>query len=145
MNKIKTICICLLIPVLVFVGFIFLRMKKQEEFKQKAVLAKEMRKVLGYLMFDLSEARESTILDAPADGLWHDRVAFDRTGQGALEYTIKDGHLFRTNKGNALFIADNISSLRIRHERSTPDILEVQIEAHKNVSLKTYLRMRIHE
>ena len=94
-------------------------------------------------MVDLREARENTILDAPADGAWHSRIAFDRIGQGSLEYIVKEGRLLRLNHGQSLLIADDIATLHIRRQQSTPDILEVQIEAQKNVSLVSNLRIRI--
>ena len=94
-------------------------------------------------MFDLREAQQSSILDAPADGMWHSRIAFIQNQLGALEYIIKEGHLFRVNQGKTLLIADNIASLRMRRQKETPDILEVQIEAQKNVSLISNLKIRM--
>jgi hypothetical protein len=140
MNKIKIIFVCLLLPFLVL---IFLKIKHKEEFQQKAVLAQEIHKILGSMMFDLREAREGSILDAPADGQWHNRIAFDHTQEGALEYTIKDGHLWRINNGKEVLIADHISDMRLRRQVNAPNILEVQIEARNKVSLVSNLRIRI--
>ena len=109
------------------------------------VLAQDIRKVLGSLMVDLQDARESSIQDVPADGQWHHRFAFENTRQGPLEYLIKDGHLLRINGGKTVLIADNINDMHIRRQKETPDILEVQIEAQKNVSLVSNLRIRIRE
>ena len=145
MNKIKIIIIYLLIPFFVLIVFTLWQTKKHEEFQQKAILAKETHKVLNYLMFDLREAREKTFLDAPADGLWHDRIAFIQAKQGALEYKIKEGHLFRINKGKALLIADDMDDLRIRRQKETPDIVEVQIEAKKKVAFMSYLKIRTRQ
>lgn len=107
-------------------------------------MARGIRKALEHLMFDLREARKNSILDLPADGLWHHRIAFDRADEGALEYVIKDGHLFRISNGKALLIADNIGDLRIRRQKETPDILEVQVEAKDNILLVSNLRIRIY-
>jgi hypothetical protein len=145
MKKIKIIYICLFIPFFIFVALTVLKIKNKEEFQQKAVLAREIRKVLYHLMVDLRDARVNTFLDAPADGQWHNRIAFIEAGQGALEYVIKEGHLLRLNDGKSLLIADDIGGLRIRHQKETPDIVEVQIEARKNVSLTSYLKIRIRE
>ena len=145
MNKTKIIIVCLFIPFFILGFVLFSKVKSREEFRQKAVLAQEIRKVLDHLMFDLREARENTILDAPADGQWHHRIAFDGAKQGALEYIIKDGHLLRINKGETMLIADNIGDMRIRRQKETPDILEVQIEAKKNVSLISNLKIRVRE
>ena len=94
-------------------------------------------------MFDLSEAHENTILDVPADGLWHNRISFIQARQGAMKYLIKGGRLFRINNGRILMVADNISDFRIRRPKETPDVLEVQIKAQKNVSLVFNLRIKI--
>ena len=96
-------------------------------------------------MFDLRKRVKILSWMLPADGLWHNRIAFDQAQQGPLEYIIKDGHLLRINDGKTLLIADNISDLRIRRQKTTPDILEVQIEAQNNVSLVSNLKIRIHQ
>jgi len=143
MNKIKIVFFCMLIPFFIFLAVILLKIKSDGEFRQKTVLAVETRKVLEHLMIDLREARQNTILDLPSDGAWHHRIAFDSAKEGALEYIIKEGHLFRFNKGSELLIADNIADLRIRRQKVTPDILEVQIEAQKDVSLVSNLKIRL--
>jgi len=143
MNKIKIILVCLLIPFLLLMGNTLWKIKNKVDFQQKVLLAQETRKVLDHLMFDLREAQQSSILDAPADGMWHSRIAFIQNQLGALEYIIKEGHLFRVNQGKTLLIADNIASLRMRRQKETPDILEVQIEAQKNVSLISNLKIRM--
>jgi hypothetical protein len=145
MSKLKTISFCLLAFLLIFGIFTFLKIKHHEEFQQKAVLAKDMRKAVEHLMLDLIEARENTILDAPADGQWHDRIAFSTPRLGPLEYLIKDRHLWRNNEGKNLLIANNIGAFHIRRQKNTPDILEVQIEALSNVSLVSNLKIRIHQ
>src|ERR1035437_5071005 len=108
MKKLKIILILLFIPFFIFMSLAFLRIKNHGEFQQKVALAYEIRKVLGTLMFDLSQARENTILDVPADGLWHNRVAFTHAQQGIMEYVIQEGRLFRVNKGSRALIADHI-------------------------------------
>jgi len=145
MDKIKIIIVCLLVPFFVLAAFTFHKIKSKEEFQQKAVLAKEMRKAMEHLMLDLLKARKDTILNAPADGLWHNRIAFTHAKQGALEYWIKDGHLLRINNGKTILIADDIGDLRIRRQPQTPDIMEVQIEAQNNVSLISNLKVRINQ
>jgi len=145
MNKIKLIVIVLLIPIFILIAFTFLRIKRREDFHQKTILAYEIRKVLDYLMVDLSQAKESSMLDLPADGQWHNRIAFSEAGQGSLEYFLKDGILYRDNKGQELLIADHIAKLRIRHQQETPDIIEVQINAQSNVSMISNFKVRIRD
>jgi hypothetical protein len=145
MNKLKITYVCLFIVFFILTGLTFFKIKHMEDFQQKAVLAVEIRKVLETLMFDLREAREDTIQGIPADGLWYHRIAFDRARQGALEYTIKDGHLLRTNKGQTLLIADHIADISLRRQANAPGILEVRIEARHNVSLISNLRIRMRE
>ena len=145
MKKLKIVFVCMLIPFFVVTGIILLKIKNKDEFRQKTALAYEIRKVLGYLMFDLSEAQENSFIDLPPDGQWHKRIAVNGAQQGDLEYLIKDGHLFRVSKGVRSLIADNIGDLRIRRQKDTPDIVEVQIEARMNVSLISNLRIRTRE
>jgi hypothetical protein len=145
MNKLKIIYACLIIPFFILIALTFLKIKHHEEFQQKAVLAHEIRKVLEHLMVDISQAREASFGDVATDGLWHHRISFDQVQQGAVEYLIKEGHLLRINQGKTLFIADDIGDLRIRRQKETPDILEIQIEAKKNVSLISNLKIRLRQ
>ncbi|MBF0503709.1 MAG: hypothetical protein HQL14_01275 [Candidatus Omnitrophica bacterium] len=143
MNKIKIICAFLLIGLLALMIVIFFKVKNKEDYHQKVILAHEIRKALDHLMFDLREAREDTIQDVPADGRWHGRIAFEHTGQGALEYELKNEHLWRLNKGQAVLIADHIGGLFIRRQSQAPDILEVQIKAQNGVLLVSNFKVRI--
>ena len=145
MKRIKIIIICLLVPFFILSTYTFFKIKNKEESRQKDVLAVEMRKVLEYMLFDLHDARENAILDVPADGVWHDRITFERGDLGTWEYLIKARRLLRINNGKILMIADNMVDMHIRRQKETPDILEVQIEAKKKVSLKSNLRIRIHQ
>ena len=101
--------------------------------------------VLNQLMLDIYQARKGSFESVPADGWWHNRVAFDLAQQGKMEYTVKDGRLLRIKDGRILSVADNISYLRIRRQKETPGLLELQIEAKKDVILQTYLKIRIHQ
>lgn len=143
MNKLKIINIGLIALICAFVVLSFLKMKHHNEFLQKEVLAQEIHKVLGRLMLDLNEAQQNTIQDAPADGQWHSRIAFDHTKLGALEYVIKDGHLWRKSDLRTEMIADHIGAMRIRRQIQTPDLLEVQIEAMDGVSLLSNFKIRM--
>ena len=140
MNKIKTIIVCSLIILIILTLW---EKKEREDFKQRALLALEIQKAVEFLIVDLPQAQENSIKDVPADGIWYHHIAFDLASQGVFEYLIKDGSLFRINKGKLLLIADNIGDLRIRRYKNVPNILEIQIEAHKNVSLISNLRLRI--
>ena len=144
MNKVKTIFLWVFIPVFVLMAVTFLTIKNKREFQQKTILAQELRKVLENLMFDLSTARENTILDVPADGRWHNSITFIQGRQGTMEYLIKGNRLFRISNGRILMVADNIADLRIRRQKESVGILEVQIKAQKNVSLITNIKIRIH-
>jgi len=145
MKRLKIVFVCMLVPFFVFTGIILLKIKNKEDFKQKTVLAYEVRKVLGFLMLDLREAREDSFIDLPIDGQWHKRIAFNSAHQGELEYVINDRHLFRVSNGVRKLIADDIKDLRIRRQKAAPAILEVQIEARNNVTLVSNLRIRVRE
>jgi hypothetical protein len=135
--------VCLLIAFFALFAFTVFKIKSIEEFQQKVVLAHELHKVLEHLTYDLIEARKNTVLDVPVDGIWHDHIAFIHARQGAMEYLIKEGGLFRVNNGKRSLIADDIADLRIRRQKETPDILEIQVKAQKNVSLTYNLRIRM--
>ena len=143
MDKVKTILLYVLIPILVLMGVTYLTIKNKKEFQQKTVLAQELRKVLENLMLDLSAARENTIIDVPADGRWHNRITFIQGRQGTMEYLIKGNRLFRISNGRILMVADNIADFRIRRQKEIAGILEVQIKAQKNVSLISNIKIRI--
>jgi hypothetical protein len=142
MKNLKIICICLFIFLL---GIVYIQLQKSEKNQQKVVLAREMGKVQNNLMFDLSQAHEYSIKGVPADGLWHNRIVFNSARQGALEYVVRQGNLFRVSKGKPVLISDHISDLRLRRQRETPDILEIQIETQKSVELISNLRIRLQQ
>ena len=143
MNKIRIIFVGLLIVCFILTALILLKIKNKEDYRQKTVLAHEIHKALDYLMVDLYDARGNTIQDLPADGKWYNRIAFEGARLGALEYVLKERHLWRLNNNHALLIADDIGGLRIRRQKETPDILEVQLEAEKNVELISNFKVRI--
>ena len=144
MNKIKILLVCVLVGLCVAAAFVFLKMKDKDNYRQKTLLAQQIHKVLEHLMFDLYDVGESTIQQVPADGQWHTRIVFAHAGRDVrVEYQLRAGHLWRLNNGNALLIADHIGAWRIRRQKATPDILEVQIEARDNVSLLSNLKIKV--
>jgi hypothetical protein len=143
MNKTKIIYFCLFLFLFILIGLTLLKIKHKEEYRQKVVLAQDTHKGLVHLMYDLSKAKKHSIRGVPADGQWHDRIAFYQSRQGPLEYLVDKGRLLRISNGKALLIADNIADLRIRRQEQSPDILEVQITAQKNVSLLSNFRIRL--
>jgi len=145
MNKNKIIIVCLFVPVFAFTALSLVKIKNKHDFQQKVILARQINAVLRSLMIDLSQIKESNILDVPADGDWHDRVAFTKNGQGIFEYLIKDKYLFRNGNAQSLMIADDIGSLRIRRQEQTPYILELQIVAQNSVTLTSNLKIRVRE
>jgi hypothetical protein len=144
MKKIQIILFGLFISLFFLMTIIGLKIKAKYDLQQKTLLALQIGKAVEYLMPDLREARENTIRDVPPDGLWHHRIAFIQNQQGGVVYMVKEGRLFRVNRGKVFLIADDISDLRIRRQSAFPDILEVQIEARKNVSLISNFKIRVH-
>jgi hypothetical protein len=126
-------------------GLFFFKLKSQEKVRQKAVLAGEMWKVQSNLMLDLRQAHENSIRGVPPDGLWHRRIGFSSARQGTLEYMVSQGSLFRIQKGKPLLVSDHIEDLLIRRQKATPDMLEVQVVARKNVTLTSNLKIRIQQ
>jgi hypothetical protein len=143
MNKMKIIYVCLFIFLFLLIGLTLLKIKHNEEYQQKVVLSQEIHKGLVHLMYDLTMAQKNSIHGVPADGQWHDRIAFFQTQQGPMEYLVRNNRLLRFSNGKAMLIADNIAELRIRRQQQVPDILEVQLEAQKNVTLISNFRIRL--
>jgi len=84
--------------------------------KSKEEFHRKVFLVQEHLMLDIYQARKGSFEGIPVDGFWH-------------EY----GH----------WIPDNIGVLRLRRQRSSPDILEVQIESKDDASLVSNLKIRI--
>jgi hypothetical protein len=145
MSKIKIIFISLLIPFFILIISTLIKIKNREDFQHKKVLAQEIHKVLGVLMLDLRDARESSIQDVPADGQWYGHIAFENDQLGPVEYMTNNGHLMRLNHGQRLLIADHIKEIHIRRQQGSPTLIEVQIEAHTDVSLESNFKIRIRE
>jgi len=122
-----------------------LQIKARQDYRQKVVLAGEIRKALEHVMLDLRQVRVRAISDVPADGQWYNHIVFERPGQGLVGYIIKEGRLWRLNRVQTLLIADHISAWRVRRQKMTPDILEIQIEAKNSVSLVSHLKLRIRD
>jgi len=145
MNKIRILIIGLIFCFSGAVILFFFNQRSRDELRQKVILAREIHGVLENLLFDFTEARESSIQGVPDDGLWHHRIDFDQIQLGPMEYMLKAGRLFRINDGRILMIADNMVDLRLRRQRQSPDILEVQLKAKKNVTLTINLKVRLHQ
>jgi hypothetical protein len=143
MNKMRIIFICLFIGIFVLIVYPFLKVKNKEVYRQKIVLAQEIRKSLDHLMPDLYTVSADAIKDVPADGQWYDQITFEDARQGVVVYKLRAGHLWRLIQGHDLLIARDIGALRVRRQKETPDILEVQIEAKNNVTLVSNVRIRI--
>ena len=143
MNKIKSIAVAIFVPILILIILFVVNFIRQEEFKQKAVLAQEIRKTLDCLMIDIYQGKEGSFKYFVADGVWHNHITFDVPKEGPLEYMIIKDHLYRINNTRETLVADHIADLRIRRQMSRPDVLEVQVEAKNGVSLTSNLRIRI--
>ncbi len=89
------------------------------------------------MMHDLQSV-QSTSVTVPADGQWHNRLAFDRMDGQHVIYEIKEQQLKRNNKS----VAAGISDLRIRRLSSDPDLLEVQLQAQSTTSMSNF-KMRL--
>ena len=144
MKNIKIIFVVTIFVFLGFIGFVLVKIKNQADFKQKIYLAMETRKALEHLMVDLSQASENNLLDLPADGQWHHRVAFSQAQDDIIEYSLHEGHLWKSNKGVDSLIADHLSDLSIRREPLSPGILEVKLTAQNSEELISNFKIRIH-
>ena len=134
----------ILVLVMICAGVFFWKTVQGQNHAQKVVLARDIGNVITYLMFDLREARQGTIRDVPADGKWHDRVAFAHDG-GAIEYYVENGHVTRVSPGKTTAIANHIVMLRMRREAKSAAVMEVEIKAHDHVSLTSHFKIRMQE
>jgi hypothetical protein len=116
MNNKKITFISLVVIVLALGLAVFVKTKHTQEAKDKALLAEDSRKAVGQLMFDIRENRDSLVRQVPANGEW------------------RNCHWA---------VAQNVSCLRLRRTPQSPDILEVQMQAKKNVSLTFEVRVRM--
>ncbi len=143
MLKLKLILAALFIPFLVFFLLFAWRLKEKHDYPYKMVLAKEIRKVMSRMMFDVREAKQASIREVPLDGQWHSRIAFDRIDEGLVEYVVLEDHLIRLNHNHTEPVAQYISSIRIRRPTNEADVLEIQIKAKKGVSLMSSFKIRV--
>ena len=144
MLKLKLILVALFIPLFIFLLLVGWRMKEKYEYPHKIVLAKEIRKVMDRMMIDVREAKQSSIREVPTDGKWHKRNAFDKVNEGMVEYVVvKDRQLVRLTPGRAETIANHIAAIRIRRPTKEADVLEIQIEAKKDISLMSNFKIRV--
>jgi hypothetical protein len=143
MNKTKIVPVCLFILCFFILALTLVRIREIHRMDQKIVLAHETNKALYHLMFDLSQVREASIQDVPADGAWHDHITFMRAPQGEQEYVVQGRELLLVDNGKPSSIAENIVGLRIRRHMDSPGILEVQIRAQKDVTLLSNFRIRL--
>lgn len=142
MKQTKVLNIFLSLVFLVLVFFIVLEIKHHQEHVQRIALAGQIQKASQSLMLDFALSH-STFLDLPIDGVWHEKFAFKNDGLVTLKYFINEGHLFRLNRGRETLVADHIVLLRVRRQRNRPDIVEIEIEARNNISVASYLKVRL--
>jgi len=146
MNKQKYYLIyaCIFIPLMVFMGWLLLRISKIQQAEEKIVLSREIQQAQRHLMVDLLSVPQKAIR-VPADGKWYDEISV-AGGQQAFDYVIKEDHLWRFSQGQSTMVAYHMEDLRIRHQSSSPDIFEIQIEAATNgVEMYSYLKIRAHQ
>ena len=144
MPKIKLIIVCCLIPVFALCALVLWKAKEKQDYRQRVILAQEIRKVMNLMMFDLRETRQGSVQGVPADGQWHDRIAFEHSG-GPIEYSLKDGHVSRFSDGRGTPVADHIASLRMRRQAVDGAIAEVQIQARDKISLVSNFKIRMQD
>lgn len=109
--------------------------------KAKVELQQELRKTMDWMKQDLRQTGDAGIVNVPDDDIWYDAITFS-TAAGVsggsivwsadvIRYTLDAGvnQIHRVLGSDDKLIASNITSLQIRRPSSTPNIVEVAIEA----------------
>ncbi len=107
-------------------------------------LQQELRKSMDWMIGDLRQGGVSTITNVPADGNWYSTITF-KTSTGVsngnivwsadtIQYVLSSNQLQRINGAQTKLIAQDIQSLQIRRQASTPSIVEVSLQDQKKTS-----------
>lgn len=111
-------------------------------------LQQELRKGIDAMAEDLRQAGSSSITDVPADGVWYTTITFKTcTGvsggniswsSNTVQYVLGTGananRILRNSGGQSKVIAQDIQTLQIRRQSSTPNIVELSLSAQKKTS-----------
>ncbi len=111
----------------------------------KLELQQELRKSMDWMNIDLLQAGASTMTNVPANGTWYTTITFN-TATGVTEgsttwssNTIQfvlggssSNQLQRVSGAATKVIAQDVKSLQFRRQSSTPNILEVSMQAQKS-------------
>lgn len=106
-------------------------------------LQQELRKSQDWMIHDLRQSGSGVITTVPADGNWYTSITF-RTCAGAsggaitwsadtIQFALSGTQLQRTSGGTTKVLGQSISSLQIRRQAATPNLVEVALQAQKNV------------
>jgi len=111
----------------------------------KIEIQQDLRKALDWMINDLRQAGDESIIDVPADDAWYPSITFklpDSVVNGILVWetdTIRfarggtDSSQIQRIKGtDTRILAQNVQSLQFRRLSAAPDTLEVAMTAQKN-------------
>ena len=110
-------------------------------------LTQELRKAMDWMVDDIRQAGTSSISNVPADGIWYTTITFKRSAgvsSGSIVWSSEDyvysrdttlRQIKRTKGAEVKTIAQYIESLQIRRQASTPEIVEVSLQAKNNPPL----------
>jgi len=108
-------------------------------------LQQELRKAMEWMINDLRQAGNASIVDVPADGNWYTTITFKTpsgvTG-GSIDWNANSiqfvlggsssNQLQRLEASQTKIIAQNIQTLQFRRLTTSPDILEVNMLAQNS-------------
>jgi len=110
----------------------------------KIELQQEMRKAMDNMIHELRQAGDSSIVNVPADNTWYTTVTF-RTpagvSSGSINWNADTIQFVRGGANNEYLqrvssstktICQDMQSLQFRRQSTSPDILEVAMQAQKN-------------
>jgi hypothetical protein len=116
--------------------------RKHFAYERNMDLARQVHKVMTRLMYDLREAKHDSLQNVPPDGKWHQHPVFSIEKEGKIVYSLHEGHLIRSSRGQNVVIAQHIASLQVRRFAKERDIWEVRIEAKNKLTLTSNLKIR---
>ena len=109
----------------------------------------ELRKGTDWMRQELIESGGSTITNVPANGTWYTTITF-RTSTGVsggtitwsadtIQYLLSGTQLLRRSGGVDKILAQNMQTLQFRRQASTPNVVEVNMQAQKTTPKGTTL------
>lgn len=137
-----------LLVVAIAAGLVFYNSFARQQYRSQVILAKELRKAMDAMMWDLRQAKAMTVKGVPADGQWRHEIIFDTVRDEGISYLLNGpagDQLKRAHQETRRLIASHMGELNIRRQAESPSVLEVQIKARNETSLMSNFKIRMQD